>query len=91
MTPAVQRYVELLEAKLLERAVAGGALSQEQEGAYVEEFDLLWRGMTADEQETVEGRLAAPPAAPSAPDVLDFIDVEVAGGHVPRRSVRHHR
>jgi hypothetical protein len=83
MTTAVENYVELLESQLLERAAAGGGLSQDREGEYVEQFDLLWRGMSPQEQDAVEVYLTSELAAP---EDLAFIDVEVAEGHVPRRA-----
>ena len=83
MTDAVEKYVELLGAQLLERARAGGDLSQDREGEYVEQFDRLWRQMTPEEQDAIEAHLAS---RPEAPEELDVVDVDVAGGHVPRRA-----
>jgi hypothetical protein len=83
MTDRVEQYMELLASQLLERADAGGTLSQDREGDFVELFDCLWREMANEEQLAVEAQLAE---QPEAPEDLAVIDIDVAQGHVPRRA-----
>jgi hypothetical protein len=84
----VDRYVKLLGTQLLERALEGGALSQDREGEYVDEFEHLWDGMTAQEQETIEAVLAILASIPAAPPDLRTEDVRVEQGEheLPRKA-----
>jgi hypothetical protein len=51
---AAAMYAETLDDLLRARTTAGGALSEEQESAFVERLDALWWQMSDDEREQAE-------------------------------------
>ena len=85
MIGAARRYAELMIELLLERELAGGALSEDEESRRVEELDRCWWAMTNEEQAEYERSLALS-ASPEAPAELELKDVVVTEGStsVPR-------
>jgi hypothetical protein len=55
---ARERYIELL----LQRALAGDEIPDEDEAGYVEELDRCWWAMTKSEQDEVERAIADQPS-----------------------------
>ena len=54
MIGAAKRYRELLATLLVERELAGGSLSEEEESRCVEDLDRCWWAMTDSEQSETE-------------------------------------
>jgi hypothetical protein len=59
MIGAAKRYREILMTLLMERELAGGSLSDDEESRYVEELDRCWWAMTDLEQAETEHAIAS--------------------------------
>ncbi|HEX3594558.1 MAG TPA: hypothetical protein VHU80_05635 [Polyangiaceae bacterium] len=87
MREAPKQYREILTTLLLERELAGGSLSDDDESRYVEQLDRLWWAMTDDEQNEMEQAIAGNQPV-DAPVDLRAEDVVVAHGEhrLPRQA-----
>jgi hypothetical protein len=79
MIGVAQRYNELLTTLLVERELAGGTLSEEEESRFVEELDRCWWALTPEEQDAIE-RAAPEQRDISAPISLAEEDVALLEG-----------
>ncbi len=73
MVDVTQQYQALAFEQDLARALAGGGLSQEEESAFVDRFEVLWNQMTRKEQEEVERLLVRVPEAPEELGLTDRV------------------
>ena len=89
MIGARERYIELLTELLLQRALAGDELPEEEEARYVDELDRCWWAMSKSEQDEVERAIADQPSL-GAPVDLGESDTEVRRGakEPPRKKLR---
>jgi hypothetical protein len=86
MSPATQRYCNLLSALLNERELSGGELPDEQEERYAADLDACWNRLNAQEVEEVERYFAHPPRG--AAQKLEDRKVEEGERVLPRLEVK---
>ncbi|HEX4477780.1 MAG TPA: hypothetical protein VH142_21980 [Polyangiaceae bacterium] len=87
MIGAAKRYREILTTLLMERELARGSLSDDEESRYVEELDRCWWAMTDSEQTETERAIAGNEPI-GGPADLGAEDVVVAPGEhrLPRQA-----
>ena len=79
MIGAARRFSELMIDLLLQREIAGGPLSQEDEAAAAAELERCWWGINAEEQVELE-RIYSAKYFPSAPTRTNLLDVVLEKG-----------
>jgi hypothetical protein len=87
MSDAIEHYRDLLRQLLVERAIAGGALPDEDESQRVADLDRLWWTLSSEEQDRVE-REIKDESPPTAPVELGQQDLRVEPGQrsAPRKA-----
>lgn len=83
--PSVDRYLGILDQLLFERAAAGGDIPDEDEARFAEQLDDLWWQLTAEERQTIDAQLIAPPPAAVSEEIRLVDDAVSAGAEMPPR------